>query len=74
MRLNVEIINTSPYELPEELVEALESYAPYHNYHTTRNRVLIQTIQKTFMVWCIMVRIDEQHAMIWVSDWYEQDR
>lgn len=71
--MNIEIINTSKYELPGEIVEEIESYAPYHNYNDTRNRLFIQKHPtKLFIIFCVMVRIDEGYAMIWVSDWYER--
>ncbi len=69
--MNVEIINTSPYELSEELVEALESYAPYHNYREERNRLYIDTFDSTYDIRCAMIRVDKSHVMIWISDFVE---
>jgi hypothetical protein len=68
--MNVEIINTSGKELSAELIEALEVYAPYHEYREQRNLLQIDLEKRSYNLRCIMLLVDEEHVMIWISDWY----
>jgi hypothetical protein len=68
--MNVEIINTSNKPIPSELEEALEKYAPYHNFGEQRNRIGVDFGTHEYVVRGIFVKLDEEHIMIWVSDWY----
>jgi hypothetical protein len=69
-RMNVEIINTSGRELPEELEDALIQYAAYHDFRETHNRVVIDTYSFKYDVRGIFIEVDQDHVVIWISDWY----
>lgn len=68
----VEIINTSHEALPLELEDILTEYPPYHIYEERRNRLWIRVEDISWDVRAVFVRVDEDHFVIWVSDWHAQ--
>ncbi len=72
--MNVEIINTSPNPIPNELEAALIAYAPYHEFQVQRNRIGVDTELYFYDIRCAFVEVDEDHIAIWMSDWYRKLR
>jgi hypothetical protein len=43
---------------------------PYHILQEQRNRIVARTDKITYDVRCVIVKVDEGHFMVWISDWY----